>query len=84
MKNIIFIFLTFIAANAYAIPLPKGPGDAFLEGLNAGSNFGSNIIAAQQAQEIMRIQRQEQALRQLQMEIMEEQLRQLKSKKHQR
>jgi hypothetical protein len=82
MKTSIFIFLNFIAVSSYAalnIPMPGSPGDSFMNGLNAGSNFGNNIIAAQQAQQSINMQRQEEAMRQLQMEIMREQLHQLKS-----
>lgn len=85
MKIIIFIFLNFIAVSSYAalnIPMPGAPGDSFLNGLNAGSNFGNNITAAQQAQQSINMQRQEEAMRQLQMEIMSEQLRQLKKSRH--
>lgn len=62
--------------------MPGAPGDSFLKGLNVGSNFGNNIIAAQQAQQSINMQRQEEAMRQLQMEIMREQLRQLKKNRH--
>jgi len=82
MKTIIFIFLNFIAVSSYAalnIPMPGAPGDSFMNGVNTGSNFANNIIAAQQSRNI---QRQEEAIHQLQMEIMREQLRQLKKNRH--
>lgn len=85
MKTIIFIFLNFIVVTSYAalnIPMPGAPGDSFLKGLNVGSNFGNNIIAAQQAQQSINMKRQEETMRQLQMEIMTEQLRQLKKNRH--
>lgn len=85
MKIITFIFLSIITVNSYAalnIPMPGSPGNSFLNGLNAGSNFGNNMIAAQQAQESIRMQRQEEAMRQLQMQIMREQLHQLKKNRH--
>jgi hypothetical protein len=85
MKTIIFIFLNFIAVSSYAalnIPMPGTPSDSFLNGLNTGSNFSNNIITAQQALHSINIQRQEEAMPQLQMEIMREQLRQLKKNRH--
>jgi len=59
--------------------MPGAPGDSFMNGVNTGSNFANNIIAAQQSRNI---QRQEEAIHQLQMEIMREQLRQLKKNRH--
>ena len=85
MKTILFMFLNFVVVSSYAalnIPSTGAPGDSFLKGLNAGSNFGNNIIAAQQAQQSINMRRQEEAMRQLQMEIMREQLRQLKKNRH--
>ncbi len=84
-KIIIFIIFNFIAINSYAylnIPAPDSGMDAFSKGLESGSRFSNNIMAARQAQESIRMQRQEEAMRQLQMEIMREQLQQLKRNRH--
>ena len=84
-KIITFIIFILITVNSYAylnIPNIGSNGDAFLRGLDSGNRLGNNIIANQQAQQSMRIQRQEEAMRRLQLEIMREQLRQIKKNKH--
>ncbi len=80
MRSIIaFIFINIFTISSYAsIPLPGAPGMAFSKGINQGRAWGNNIQATIQAQEAIRLQKQEKAIRQLQMEIMREQLRQLK------
>lgn len=82
-KIITFIIFNFIAINSYAylnIPNAESGMDAFSKGLESGSRFGNNIMAARQAEQSIRLQRQEEAMHQLQIEIMKEQLRQLKNK----
>lgn len=79
MKNIlIFIVLSITAINSYAalnIPMPDAPDVAFDKGLNAGSNFYNQ----RHNQAMARAQNQrENELHQLQIELMKEQLRQLK------